>query len=60
MAIFALHGLVALRSQVLIELVLAGKALDIVVAIPTRAIPSSFLLVNRSEISVMAGKKILP
>ena len=52
MAIFALQGPVALCSQVLIQLVLAGKALDIEDAIPTRAFPTSFLLVNRSDMTV--------
>jgi len=36
----------------LIQLILAGKALDIEDAIPTRAFPSSFLLVNRSSMTV--------
>jgi hypothetical protein len=52
MAIFALQGPVALRSQMLIQLILAGKALDIEDAIPTRAFPTSFLLVNRSDMTV--------
>ena len=55
MAIFALQGPVALRSQMLIQLVLAGKALDVEDAIPTWAFPSSFLFVNRSDMTVQVS-----
>jgi hypothetical protein len=55
MAIFALQGPVALRSQMLIKLVLGGKALGIEDAIPTRAFPSSFLFVNRSDMTVQVS-----
>jgi hypothetical protein len=55
MPIFALQGPVALRSQMLIQLVLAGKTLDIEDAIATRTFLSSFLLVNRSDMSVQVS-----
>lgn len=40
------------RSQMLIQLVLAGIALDMEDAIPTRVFPSSLLFVNGSDMAV--------
>ncbi len=40
------------RSQMLIQLVLAGKAFDMEAAIPTRAFPSSLLFVNGGDMAV--------
>lgn len=55
MAIFALQGPVAPRSQMLVQLVLAGKTLDMEAAIPTRAFPSSLLFVNGSDMAVQVS-----
>lgn len=52
MGVFALQDPMAPRSQMLVQLVLAGKALDMEGAIPARAFPSSFLFVNRSDMAV--------